>query len=46
MFQGSPIAILVHNVSMENGLKTYITEENKPETVDPAPYAVEVERVK
>jgi hypothetical protein len=31
---------------MEHGLKTYISEDNDPKTVDPAPYAVEIERVK
>ena len=46
LFQGRPIAILIHNYSMENGLKTYITEDNNPDTVDPAPYAIEIERVK
>ncbi|SHJ58848.1 hypothetical protein SAMN02745136_00469 [Anaerocolumna jejuensis DSM 15929] len=46
LFQGRPIAILIHNYSMENGLKTNVTEDNDPDTVDPSPYAIEIERVK
>lgn len=46
LFQGRPIAILIHNISMEHGLKTYISEDNNPKTVDPSPYAIEIERVK
>ena len=45
-YQGQPLAILIHNASMEHGLKTYITEDNDPKTFDPSPYAIEVERVK
>jgi hypothetical protein len=46
LFQGRPIAILIHNYSMENGLKTNVTEDNNPDTVDPCPYAIEVEKIK
>jgi len=46
LFQGRPIAILIHNYSMENGLKTKVTEDNNPDTVDPSPYAIEIDRVK
>lgn len=43
--KGIPIAVLIHNASMEHNIKTFITEDNNPATPDPSPYAIEIERV-